>query len=93
MHTCVLIHGLNLYANAWESIVWGNPQNGVYGRIARGFVEALRRDATTISFATGDAEKDGLKSGEYSFRLARERIATQPEFSSWGEEKARACCV
>ncbi|OGG58822.1 hypothetical protein A2765_00375 [Candidatus Kaiserbacteria bacterium RIFCSPHIGHO2_01_FULL_56_24] len=90
MKTAILIHGHHLQADAWEDVVWGAPQEGRLGRVPKGLLEALQWDATMILFPTATSEKDGLKEGEYTLRLARERITTLSPFSEWGAEKSLA---
>ena len=88
MKTAVIIHGFHLQAEAWESVMWGDPAKGVYGRIATGLREALRFEADFIFFGTGASNKDGLLEGEYILKFAREHIAELSEFAQWGNEKA-----
>ena len=72
--TAVLIHGLHLEADDWERMVWGDPQNGVWGVIPRGVEAAWRERARVLVWGTGASEKDGLKESEYTYRFALDRI-------------------
>ena len=90
MKSAILVHGHHLFADNWQGIVWGDPHNGVYGRVPTGLREALRFDADLIIFPTGSSKKDGLFDGEYALKVARERIAEIPEFADMSAQKARA---
>src|SRR6185503_2104967 len=90
MRTAVLVHGQHVLSKEWETVMWGNPQKGIYGRIAAGLREALRFDAEVIFFGTGASEKDGMKEGALSLLLAQKHITEMPEFSSMEPDKALA---
>lgn len=74
MHTAVLVHGCHLQARRWDNIIWGDPGNGVLGRVPKGILEALKWDAKMIVFSTGASERDGLKEGEYIYHYGLERL-------------------
>jgi hypothetical protein len=74
MSTAILIHGCHLQANGWHHVVWGDPANGVLGRIPKGIQEARKWNANTIVFSTGASEKGGLKEGEYAYNYAMDRV-------------------
>ncbi len=68
--TAVLIHGLHLDANGWESLVWGSPIDGVWGNIPRGVELAWRTQAGVIYWGTGASERDGKKECDVMFGRA-----------------------
>ncbi len=74
MKTAVLIHGYHLGAESWESLVWGNPDAGLYGSIPRGVTEAYREQAQLIFWGTGASERDGLKESEQIFKCAESHM-------------------
>ena len=88
MKTAVLVHGHHLGTSNWEEVVWGNPKEGIYGRIATGIREAIRFNADVIFFPTGGSEKEGLKEGEWALKIADERILEIPECSTWSADEA-----
>ncbi len=75
VRTAVVIHGCHVGAKEWEHIVWGDPLNGVFGRIPRGIQVALSFSAENIFWGTGASERDGVKESEYIFSLALSRVA------------------
>jgi hypothetical protein len=74
MSTAILIHGCHLQAKGWHHIVWGDPANGILGRVPKGVQEARRWNASTIVFPTGASEKEGVKEGKYTLRYALDRV-------------------
>ena len=88
MKTAILIHGHHLGTNNWDEVVWGNPLQGVYGRIPTGLREALRFEADIIFFPTGGSKRDGLFEGEQARAVAQEKMLEVPEFAGWEKEKA-----
>ena len=74
MSIAVLIHGFHLQAKGWHQVVWGDPSNGVLGRVPKGIQEARKWNASTIVFSTGASEKGGVKEGEYTYGYAMDRI-------------------
>ncbi|MBI3572112.1 hypothetical protein HY091_01085 [Candidatus Kaiserbacteria bacterium] len=68
--SAVLIHGLHLEANGWESLVWGDPEHGTYGTIPRGILEAWKTSAHLIYWGTGASERDGKKEAEWMYDRA-----------------------
>jgi hypothetical protein len=89
LKTLVLVHGFHLHAEAWEDVVWGDPQGGVFGRASRGILEALACDATAIMFGTGTSEKDAVKEGDYTYRYAREHIGDLEQFAGKTADELR----
>lgn len=67
MKSAVLIHGCHLQAEGWESIVWGDPKNGVLGRAPKGVRLALRERFDLIYWGTGASKKGDRKESEYTF--------------------------
>jgi hypothetical protein len=49
-----------LQAKGWHQVVWGDPSNGVLGRVPKGIQEARKWNASTIVFSTGASEKGGI---------------------------------
>lgn len=78
--TAVLIHGCHLGADEWENIVWGDPENGIWGRASRGLQIALQEDAGLVIWGTGASQRDGIKESEYTYKYAFERFASCPVF-------------
>lgn len=70
----VLVHGYHLEALGWESIVWGNPKEGMFGSIPRGVVEAYKNGAVKIFWGTGASEKGGIKESQYIYNFALSHI-------------------
>lgn len=66
----VLIHGCHLKAEGWQSVVWGNPSEGIWGSIQRGVELSFSEDASFIFWGTGASEKDGMKESEHMFQFA-----------------------
>jgi hypothetical protein len=89
MKTAILIHGEHVQAHDWEHIVWGNPTQGVYGKVPKGLIEGLRWDADLLIFGTGASEKDGLKEGAFTLAYTQEHIGEIPEFKEMGIDVAR----
>lgn len=61
MRSAVLIHGLHLGANGWETLVWGDLERGVWGTVPRGVEHAWRTDAELVYWGSGASEKEGVK--------------------------------
>lgn len=74
METAVLIHGCHIGAEGWESVVWGDPKNGILGRAAKGILEAVKLNAKMVVFSTGASEKGGIKEGQYTLQFAEQRL-------------------
>lgn len=68
--SAILIHGLHLAANGWESLVWGDPVNGTFGNIPRGVEFAWRTNADFIYWGSGASERDGKKESEVMYERA-----------------------
>jgi hypothetical protein len=86
MSTAVLIHGFHLPAKGWHRVVWGDPSNGVLGRVPKGIQEARKWNASTIVFSTGASEKNGVKEGEYTYGYAMDRIGELTDLLHMGSE-------
>ena len=74
MKTAVAVHGCHVGAVDWESIVWGDPKHGVYGRAATAISLAWENSAEMLSFSTGASERDGRREAERIYELARSRL-------------------
>lgn len=72
--TAVLIHGLHLQAHGWESVVWGDPEAGIWGVIPRGVEYAWRTQSDVVVWGSGASEKDGKKEAELMYELALDRV-------------------
>ncbi len=70
----ILIHGLHLQANGWQSVVWGEPENNKYGIVPRAIEVAYKENADLIYWGSGASEKDGLKESEFTFNFAIKNI-------------------
>lgn len=68
--TAVLIHGLHLEANGWESLVWGELANDTWGTIPRGVVYAWKQQAELVYWGSGASERDGKKEAEWMYQRA-----------------------
>jgi hypothetical protein len=86
MSTTILIHGFHLQAKGWHQVVWGDPSNGVLGRVPKGIQEARKWNASTIVFSTGASEKGGVKEGEYTYGYAMDRIGELSDLLQMGPE-------
>ena len=70
----ILIHGCHLKTEGWESIMWGDPLNGVLGRIPKALEIVREYDNPLLSWGSGGScDEDGLKEAEVSFKHALER--------------------
>ena len=76
----ILIHGCHLQADGWETIVWGNPRKGIYGRAAKGLVQADLHNADLIIWGTGGSQKDGMKESQYTFHYAVSHAQDLPTY-------------
>ena len=74
MKTAVLIHGCHLQAKDWENIIWGDPQNGVWGRASKGLQVAIREKPELIYWGTSASEKNGIKEAQYTFDYALSHV-------------------
>ena len=90
MSTAILIHGCHLGAKGWENIVWGDPQNGVLGRVPRGIQLAFRENAELIFWGTGASERDGTREAMYTFLYAVARTKELLEFSGMSREESES---
>jgi hypothetical protein len=87
----VLIHGLHLLANGWDNIVWGDPEEGIYGRVPRGVAVALERHAELVVVGTGASWHNGLSEAGHARQLMVDHGATlaalhgltEHDFLSW----------
>lgn len=86
MSTAILIHGFHLQAKGWHQVVWGDPSNGVLGRVPKGILEARKWNASTIVFSTGASEKGGVKEREYTYGYAMDRIGELSNLLQVGPE-------
>lgn len=83
--TCVLIHGCHVDAVKWENIIWGDPQNGILGRVAKGFKLAIEIDADLIFIGTGASERNGIKECVHMYTYGIDRI-NELHLSRWYNE-------
>ena len=79
--TAILVHGCHLQANEWEKMIWGDPKNGLLGRVPRALELFDSEKADLLYFGTGESEKDGLKESEYTLSYAVEHAAELSRFS------------
>lgn len=88
MKTAILIHGCHLGANEWKNIVWGTPQDGIYGRASKGILLALKIHPEFVFWGTGASEKDGVREAQYIFDYAMSRAheLQYPGFSVDGDD-------
>ena len=67
--TAVLVHGFHLQAEEWEAVVFGEGKQ--LGRVPKGILEAIKRDASLIIFGTGASHTaEGVKEGQYILNQA-----------------------
>lgn len=80
MRTAILIHGRHLGTDAWERIIWGQPQKGIFGNAAKGVRLAMQEHAELIYWGTGSSRKDGTIESQYIFEYAVAHGSELPEF-------------
>ena len=78
--TGILVHGYNLNAGQWESVVWGEPRD-LAGRVPTGVFAALCEQADVMVLGSGASRKDGLLESEATARLLWERFDELAGFS------------
>ena len=78
--TGILVHGYNLNAGQWESVVWGESRDRV-GRVPMGVFVALCEQADVMVFGSGASRKDGLLESEATVQLLWERFDELAGFS------------
>lgn len=78
--TGILVHGYNLDADEWESVVWGAPP-GQIGRVPMGVYLALSEQADVLIFGSGASTKNGLLESEATALLMRERFDLLSKYS------------
>jgi len=66
----VLIHGLHVEANGWDSLVWGDLAQNVWGSIPRGVEAAWRDQVELIFWGSGASSRDGKKEAEVMYERA-----------------------
>ncbi len=81
--TGILVHGYNLNAGQWESVVWGEPWDRA-GRVPMGVFVALCEQADVMVFGSGASRKDGLLESEATVQLLWERFDELAGFSVFG---------
>lgn len=80
----ILIHGLHLQAQDWESVVWGNPPHtlGSLPKAVQVMLDLGLENIGHVVFGTGASEKDGMKEAAYTKRELYnklERLDDYPE--------------
>ena len=70
MKTAILIHGRHVDTDAFEQIVWGDPQHGIYGNAAKGVALAQSEHAELIFWGTGSSKKNGVVESQLIFNHA-----------------------
>ena len=78
--TGILVHGYNLNAEGWESVVWGESPDRA-GRVPTGVFAALCEQAEVLVFGSGASRKNGLLESEATARLLWERFDELSAFS------------
>lgn len=73
MKTALLVHGIHLYADKWEDIVWGNLEIGILGIVPKALAVACELKAEYMVWGTGASERDGLKEADYTFKFAMDK--------------------
>ncbi len=74
-YSAVLIHGLHVQANGWESLVWGDLALEIWGNIPRGVQWAWQNQAACIYWGSGASERDGKKECEVMYQRALDGIS------------------
>lgn len=74
----LIIHGYGLYQSDWQTVMWGDLEQGLLGRVPMGLLIAYKRRPDLIIWNTGSTEKDGLREADYIFKYTLEHLKDLP---------------
>lgn len=81
MKTCIVIHGCDLRVTNWEQIIWGDPNNGMFGRVPLALkLWAECGVGTLLHWGTGASAKDGFSESEYTYQYAIRNAGSLEQF-------------
>lgn len=80
--TIVLIHGFHLDADDWLQIVWGDPTNGIYGRIPRGIQVARGYGDVVLRLGSGGSMRNGAYEAHWALEILLDRRTEIPELAA-----------
>ena len=81
----ILIHGHHLQTDNWEDVVWGDPQNGVLGRVPRALRIAAEYNNPLLFWGSGGSKQGKFTEAEMSLNLTLQRAQEIPELAGKSE--------
>tara|TARA_B100000745_G_C20066653_1_gene364053 strand:+ start:167 stop:853 length:687 start_codon:yes stop_codon:yes gene_type:complete len=81
----VLAHGFHLEAENWHGVVWGDPVNGVYGRVPRAVQVVLKNKHPCLLIGSGGSVNDGKTEADVAYDYLLDHFHEIPELYSCGD--------
>lgn len=72
--SALIVHGYNLYHSDWEHVMWGDMDQGLWGRIPLAIHLIVHYVPSIIVWTSGSSEKDGVIESEYIFQNMLDRF-------------------
>lgn len=86
--TVVLIHGFHPRNKRWGHVVWGTPENRVFGRLSQGLLVALEHEAQTVVIPGNHMRDTEVGSYDNQLAFAQKRIMEIREFADMGKGRS-----
>ncbi len=70
----VLVHGCHLDVPNWEAVIWGDPMNGIYGRVPTALRICDGGGDMVLQIGAGGSAFEGLSEGEWTLKYLQAHL-------------------